>query len=67
MQWSTQTPNKEDTQRANKHRKICSSSYVIKGLQIKMTVIYHYTPFRLIKSKATTTPSPVKDVEQEKL
>ena len=66
-EWSKQIPKKEDTQRANKHRKICSASYVIKGLQIEMTVIYHFIPFRLIKSKATTTPSPVKDGEQQKL
>ena len=38
---------KEDTQMANKHMEIYSESYVIRDLQIKITLKYYYTPIRM--------------------
>ena len=38
---------KEDTQMANKHMEIYSESYVIRELQIKITLKYYHTPIRM--------------------
>ena len=40
---------KEDTQIANRHVKRCSSSYLIKEIQIKTIMTYHYTFIRMAK------------------
>jgi len=62
LEWTLQ---EEETQTANTHMKICSTSLAIREMEIKAIMKYHFASIKMTKIKKIKTITSVsKDVEK---
>ena len=57
--------SKDDIQMVNKHMKRCSTSLIIREMQIKTTMRYHFTPVRMAAIQKSKTVNAGEGVEKK--